>query len=112
MKGFQWLSCSVYRDAVSVASSFLLRPRRQASPKLALVSRVHGGVRFASKVLGEFAGVGDGADHSEPGRAVGICDDAFVGALWRPHRAPDLRMERNWSIKWQEPLRWHHFPHF
>lgn len=93
MKGFQWLSCSVYRDAVSV--SFLLHPCHQASPKLTLVSRIHGGVRFASKVLGEFMGVGDGADHSEPGRAVGICDDAFVGALRRPHRAPDLKMEKS-----------------
>lgn len=69
----------------------------QASPQLTLVSRVHGSIRFASKVLREFGRVGDAADDPEPGRAVRVRDDALVGAFWCPDRAPNLSQKTRTS---------------
>lgn len=81
----------------SALASSTCRQGLSRSPQLALVSGVHGSARFASKVLGEFGRVGDAADDSEPGRAVGVRDDALVGAFRRPHRAPHLRGPRRLS---------------
>lgn len=65
--------------------------KKAALPQVALVLRVHGSACLAAKVLWEVAGVGYGADDSEPGRAVRIRDDALVRAFRRPGGAPYLQ---------------------
>uniref|UniRef100_A0A0E9X4X5 Uncharacterized protein n=1 Tax=Anguilla anguilla TaxID=7936 RepID=A0A0E9X4X5_ANGAN len=54
------------------------------SPQLTLVAGVHGAALSAVEVLRELAGVGDGADDPEPGRAVRVCDYTLMRALWCP----------------------------
>lgn len=62
----------------------------RSSPDFTLVMGVHRGAGRALEVFRELPGVGDGANDPEAGGAVGIGDEAFMGALGRADGAPDL----------------------
>lgn len=77
------------------SSSALPRPASvvavfTTSPNFTLVTWVHGRAQRAVEVFRELLGVGDRADDPEAGGAVGIRDEALVGALGRADRAPNL----------------------
>lgn len=64
--------------------------RREASPNFTFLRGIHRRTGPALEVLGKVPGIGDGPDDSEAGRAVGVRDESFVGALRGTDGTPDL----------------------
>lgn len=60
-------------------------------PHLTQLPWVHGGADRAAEVPKEVTGVGESAQHSETGRAMGVGHQPLVRALWCADRAPHLR---------------------
>lgn len=65
---------------------------------------VHGGPCRAVEVAAEFWRVGERADDSVAGRAVGVGHQALVCALWCPDGAPHLQNQRGVPAVWVTSL--------
>lgn len=75
-------------QSLATAARFFSHP---GLPHLTELPWVHGGADRAAEVPEEVSGVGEGAQHSETGRAVGVGHQPLVRALWCAYRAPHLR---------------------